>query len=129
MRQLFLYGVNGVVNTLVSYGVFLVALKFVDYRVAVVVAYLIGMLCSYALNSVIVFRARGRVARFVFVNMLLMLLNLSVTWSLVEAAGWPEELAQLVSILVVFLVGFVVNKLLVFNSPDMRSRVAREERT
>ena len=115
MKQLALYGLNGVMNTLVGYLVFFALTQVIDYRIAIVIGYSVAMALSYALNSRIVFRGRGRPARFVVLNLGLMALNVAMTWSIVTRIGLAAELAQLIAIPIVFLVGFVLNKALVFN--------------
>jgi putative flippase GtrA len=114
MRQLLLYGVNGVINTALSYGLFVVLANLIDYRAAVVISYGVGMYSSYLLNGAIVFGASGRLGRFIAVNLGLMGVNLALTWTLVEEFAWLKELAQLAAIAVVFLLGFALNKALVF---------------
>ena len=114
MKQLALYGLNGVVNTVTGYVVFLALAQVIDYRLAIVVGYLVAMVVSYLLNSQFVFRSQGSVSRFVFVNLLLMGMNVGITWSIVHVTAMAEELAQLIAIPVVFLVGFAVNKSFVF---------------
>jgi putative flippase GtrA len=114
MRQLALYGLNGVVNTITGYLVFLVLAQLIDYRLAIVGGYLVAMVVSYLLNSQLVFRSQGSVPRFVMVNVALMGLNIGITWSIVHVTAMAEEIAQLVAIPLVFLLGFAVNKSFVF---------------
>ena len=88
MKQLALYGLNGVMNTLVGYLVFFALTQVIDYRIAIVIGYSVAMALSYALNSRIVFRGRGRPARFVVLNLGLMALNVAMT---IETAARSER--------------------------------------
>lgn len=115
MKKFILYGINGVVNTSVSYGLFLFLSSIIDYRVAIVIAYVAGMMSSYLLNGAIVFATRGHLPRFIAVNLCLMLVNLSITSYLVEGHQWSKAIAQLIAIIVVFIIGFFVNKHFVFS--------------
>jgi Predicted membrane protein len=118
MKQLALYGLNGVVNTITGYVVFFALTQLIDYRLAIVVGYLVAMVVSYLLNSQFVFRSQGSVSRFVLVNLVLMASNVGITWCIVHVTGMAEELAQLIAIPIVFLVGFGVNKSYVFGNRD-----------
>jgi putative flippase GtrA len=114
MKQLFLYGLNGVANTAITYALFLVFINFIDYRFAIVVVYGIGICISYFLNRAIVFSSHGSFLSFAAVSVGLMLLNMMVTMLLVEDFMWPKAMAQLCAIGTVFVVGFAVNKCFVF---------------
>ncbi len=114
MKKLIRYGLNGVVNTAVSYGLFLYLASVIDYRPAVVVSYLTGMLSSYIMNGAFVFGTRGHLPLFITVNLSLMLVNLSITWSLVERLAQPKALAQIIAIGIIFLLGFAINGRFVF---------------
>lgn len=115
MKKLILYGINGIINTLLGYMLFLFLASLIDYRAAVVISYACGMISSYLLNSAIVFDARGHLPLFISVNLCLMLVNLSVTWFLVEGFDWPKEIAQAAAIIAVFGLGFFLNKSFVFS--------------
>lgn len=116
MRALALYGLNGLINTVVSYVVFVAAAQIIDYRLAIVVGYSVGILLSYLLNSRIVFRARGRLMRFVLVSLLLMACNVLLTWTLVATNDWAPAMAQLIAIPIVFLAGYCLNRMVVFDN-------------
>ena len=88
MRKFFLYGVNGVINTVVTYGLYVLLAQFIDYRIAVIVTYALGIGLSYVLNGAIVFGMYGRFWLFVLVSLFLMMINLSITWLLVEGFRW-----------------------------------------
>lgn len=120
MKAFLFYGVNGVINTVVTYSLYIALTHVVDYRIAVVISYSIGIVLSYLLNGSVVFRAYGRFGLFVFVSLFLMILNLTITWTLVEEFGWLKAIAQLPAIALVFVVGFVVNRNFVFSPRDQR---------
>ncbi len=123
MKKLLLYGANGVVNTVVTYVLYVLLTRVIDFRIAVIISYSVGIVLSYILNGAIVFGGQGRFWLFVFVSLFLMMLNLSITWLMVDAVGWPKEIAQLPAIVVVFVVGFVVNRSFVFSPPRAPRKV------
>lgn len=54
-RQFLFFLFTGFCNTLLTYCVYLIAILFVDYRIAFTVSYVFGILISYFLNSIFVF--------------------------------------------------------------------------
>src|SRR5262245_25936412 len=98
MKRFLLYGMNGILNTVVSYVVFILLAQVVDYRLAIVVAYLLAAAQSYVLNGTVVFRANGSFTLFLCVSIVLMLVNIGITWTLVDELGVSKEVAQLPAI-------------------------------
>lgn len=110
IKRLFLYSINGIINTAVTYGLFLLISRFIDYRISIVISYSIGIFLSFVLNSKIVFKSKGRFHVFILINVVMLLSNLIITWFLVENFNMPKEYAQAVAILIVFILGFGLNK-------------------
>jgi len=46
-----LYAGNGIINTIVCYGLLLVLVNLIDYRLAIVLVYIPGIFLSYFLNG------------------------------------------------------------------------------
>ena len=115
MRKFLQYGLNGAINTVVTYGLYVLLVRFIDYRIAIVLVYIVGIALLYYLHSALVFGAPGRIGSFVMIYVCLMVVNIVLTWSIVESLNWSKEAAQLPAILVVFIVGFVLNKRFVFS--------------
>lgn len=109
-KKLILYGTNGIINTAFTYGLFLLISNYIDYRISIALAYIPGIYLSYLLNGKIVFKNKGRIGVFAIVNTAMFLLNLTITWILVQDIHVSKELAQLFAIGVVFLTGFLLNK-------------------
>jgi len=111
LKQLFLYGLNGIVNTVVTYSLFVFLSNIIDYRVSIAIVYPIGILISYSLNKKTTFRkAKGNLFIFFAIMILMFSINLAITWILVEFVMISKELAQALAIGVVFIVGFLLNK-------------------
>jgi putative flippase GtrA len=115
MRRLLNYTANGLVNTVITYGLYLLLVQFIDYRVAIVIVYCVGIIILYYLHGTFVFGAPGHFGRFVVIYIGLMLVNMLLTWIFVSTLQWPEELAQVPSIAVVFLLGFALNQRFVYS--------------
>ena len=92
--------VVGAANTAVSYGVYLVLLLVIDYRVAYTVAYLAGLVFGYWAQARLVFRAplgtRSAVA-YVATYAAMYLASLFMLWVSVDLLGVPKPLAMLVT--------------------------------
>jgi putative flippase GtrA len=114
MKKFFLYGINGAINTTITYVMFILVSKIIDYRIAIVIVYIFGIYLSFILNRKLVFGVHGHLHFFVFINLILMLINLAITWSLVEFLHLAKEVAQLFTIMTIFIFGFLLNKRFTF---------------
>lgn len=110
IKQLAIYGTNGIINTAVTYGLFVIISNYIDYRITIVGVYMIGILLSYFLNGRFVFKSRGNLRIFIIIMVSMLLTNLSITWFLVESFQIMKEIAQLIAILIVFGLGFKLNQ-------------------
>jgi putative flippase GtrA len=116
IQQILFYGINGIINTAATYTLYLVLIRLmlIDYRVSIVLAYIPGIYLSYLLNRKLAFGTSGYLFRFVLVSIAMFFVNLSVTWFIVEYIGIGKELAQLIAIGIVFVLGFTLNKIYSF---------------
>lgn len=121
MKKLLLYAANGVFNTAVTYALYLLLIRAIDYRIAIILVYAVGICLSYLVNGIVVFQTRGRFEFFVLVYIGLLLLNLLITWLLVERFAWSEAFAPLPAVVLVFVLGFAINKYIVFQKGSTAS--------
>ena len=110
VKKMLLYAGNGIINSVVTYVLFIVISDFIDYRIAIVLVYIPGILLSYFLNQRIVFNKRGHLIIFFIVSILMMGTNVTVTWLLVQVFHVMKEVSQLIAIGVAFLIGYELNK-------------------
>ena len=110
IKKLFHYGIIGSINTVVTYGLFLIISNYIDYRITIGISYTVGIFLSYFLNRKFVFKSKGSFWIFVVISIVMFFTNLTVTWVLVEKFNTTKEIAQLFAIGVVFIVGFVLNR-------------------
>ena len=105
---------SGGINTALTYGLYLLLLPLLGYLVAYSVAYVLGILLSYWLNSVFVFRQpmnwRG-LARFPLVYVFQYALTAMLLWLLVDILGIGERIALLAAIAVTVPVTFLAARL------------------
>lgn len=123
-RQFVKFGIVGVINTIVSYGIYS-ALVYLGlyYVVANVMAYIVGTIVSYILNSNFVFKKSEGECRsiwktfikmctsYAFVNLLLQSLLLAL---LVEKMGLSKYIAPLFILCITVPLNFVLNKFWAF---------------
>ena len=106
--------ISGAINTGITYGAYLLLLPVVGYLAAYSAAYLAGILLSYWLNSVFVFRQpmnwRG-LARFPLVYVFQYALTAMLLWLLVDILGIGERIALLAAIAVTVPVTFLAARL------------------
>ena len=102
--------VSGAINTGITYGLYLLLLPLLGYLAAYSAAYVAGILLSFWLNSVFVFRQqmswRGLV-RFPLVYVVQYALTAMLLWLLVDTLGISERIALLAAIAVTVPVTFL----------------------
>jgi len=106
--------VSGAINTGITYGLYLLLLPLFGYLPAYSAAYVAGILLSFWLNSVFVFRQqmswRGLV-RFPLVYVVQYALTAMLLWLLVDTLGISERIALLAAIAVTVPVTFLAARL------------------
>lgn len=110
LKKLFRYGITGSINTIITYGLFLIISNYIDYRITIAISYTAGIFLSYFLNKKFVFKIKGSLWIFMIVSISMFFANLAITWVLVEDFNMAKEIAQLFAIGVVFVVGYVLNR-------------------
>ena len=108
LKKLIRFGINGIINTVVSYALFVVISNIIDYRITIVIVYIIGIFLSYFLNRRTIFKVSGKLYLFISIYVGMLLLNLTITTVLVEEFSLIKELAQLIAILIAFGIGYTL---------------------
>ncbi len=119
LRQFVRFNIVGVLNTLLTYGIYsgLVYLG-VHHLAAVVIEYAFGIVFSYLLNKRFTFAVRGG-GSGMFGRMLLayiptLLLNALLLWLLVDRLHWNKYVGQAVALGFVSVLSFIAQKVFVF---------------
>ena len=79
IKKLILFGANGIINTIVTYSLFVIISNIIDYRITIVLVYIFGIFLSYVLNRKFVFRIKGKLYLFVLIYLGMLLANLGIT--------------------------------------------------
>ena len=124
IKKIITYGINGIINTLITYPLFIFLSNIIDYRLSIVILYPLGILISYFLNKKFVFKKeKGNIIIFSIVMIAMLFTNLSITWILVELGNISKEISQALAICIAFIVGFLLNKRFSFKNSSMGNRV------
>lgn len=103
------------VNTGVTYLIYLLFILFLPYAAAYTVTYIAGIFISYFLNSVFVFRARLSIKallQFPLIYLVQYLLGLGTVFACVEWLKISKLIAPLVAVAVTIPVTFVLSRTL-----------------
>lgn len=128
------FGVVGVANNAVGYGIFVVLSLFgAGYVEAMTASYLVGMVISFWGNRSWTFRHDGpvwpTVVRFLVANAIGYTVNFVTLRSLVTLGRLPQIPAQFIAIILVAICTFTLMRLWVFRSRAKASLSARTVRT
>lgn len=117
VRQLAKYGVVGVLNTVIGFGLYVILYKLagVQYLAASAIGYAIGAINSYVLNRHWTFQAHevshsSSAPRFALVQACAIAANLGLLFLFVHVAGLEKVFAQAIATLIVLAVTFVINR-------------------
>lgn len=121
-RNLILYGIIGGGCAALDFGVYTILCYFdlLPYLWANVISIHCGIFCSFFLNRSINFRVKDnatlRFFSFYAVGLVGLAISEGMLFLMVEQAGWNELACKLVSIVVVALVQFLLNKYITFKT-------------
>jgi putative flippase GtrA len=110
---------TGGINTLVTYILYLGLLKVLDYRLSYTLAYLGGIVMSFFLNKIFVFkqhRGRRSVLLFPFVYLIQYAFGLLVLWLLVQQLGVRPEWGPLIVVVLSIPMTYLLTRLVFVGS-------------
>jgi|TARA_B110000263_G_C15224926_1_gene471783 putative flippase GtrA len=115
LKKFIKYGINGIINTAITYPSFIFLSNIIDYVYAICIIYPLGILLSYFLNKKFVFNQyQGNIIIFFIVMITMFFTNISITWILVEFLNIGKEISQGIAIGVVFILSYLLNKKISF---------------
>ena len=121
--QFLLYCLCGGAGVATDYAVFYLAVTSgLWYQGANGIGYLAGTLMSFALNRIVTFKMRDRVlqrlAMFLTIAGVGFAASALLLWALVDHAGFDPRIAKLMTLPMVVLVQFSLNRRFSFNPPS-----------
>ena len=124
-KELLLYGVVGVMTTLINIAVFWLCSSVlgIHFAVANVIAWVLSVLFAFFANKIFVFESRSwrraAVLREAFTFFLSraasLLVDEALMWLFIPVLGWEELPAKVVSNIVVIIINYFLGKFWVFN--------------
>jgi putative flippase GtrA len=112
------FAIVGLANTLITFLAYTILVYLqVDYRIANVIGYVLGVINSYRLNKSWVFKVEGsynQLLKFIMVNLITLGINTILLYMLVDKYFIDKIFAQIIVIPVTMMVNFVLNKLWTF---------------
>ena len=123
IKRMILYAGNGIIATIVCYSLLLLLVNVIDYRIAIGLIYIPGILLSYFLNGRIVFKNRGHFIIFVAVYVVIMVTNIAITWIFVQVFQVSKIISMSIAIGIVFFLGYFLNKHFSFRKKDVKARM------
>jgi len=109
----------GGVNTVATYLIYLAALFIFPYGIAYGISYVSGIVISYMLNSIFVFKQPMKLSIFLkypAVYLIQFLLGIILLTFFIELSGMNEKVAPLVVILIMIPVTYVLSKKIILGS-------------
>ncbi|WP_050483065.1 GtrA family protein [Pseudomonas sp. Ant30-3] len=107
--------VSGGVNTVLTYGAYLLLLKMFSYKIAYTISYLAGILLAFTLNRYFVFKSHQGAKSallFPFIYVIQYVLSIVIIWAWVEKFGLNIAAAPLISIILTIPVTFILSRML-----------------
>ncbi len=104
---------SGVVNTTLTYGLYLLLLLSLHYTLSYTLAYLAGMACAYLMNRFFVFNSHQGLKSIVLLPLVYLIQYLSTLLIIrlwVEAIGFTERLAPLAAIVSTVPITYFLSK-------------------
>jgi len=105
--------ISGVLNTGITYLIYLVVLLAFSYQLAYTVAFILGVVISYGLNANFVFRSGisvGSLIRFPVIYLLQYFLGIVMVAVLIEYGGVAEWLAPVFVLIITVPMTFIFAK-------------------
>jgi putative flippase GtrA len=101
----------GIINTFITYPAFILLSNIIDYTLAIIIIFPLGVLLSYFLNKRFVFnKEKGNMIIFFMIMTTMFLTNFLTTWILVEFGNIIKEISQGLAICMAFMVHYLLNK-------------------
>ncbi|WP_169083624.1 GtrA family protein [Paenibacillus sp. PL91] len=112
------FGMVGLLNTLITYILYLVLLDHYPYVISYSVSYVAGIFISYFFNTLFVFKqpiSLKNLLKFPIIYLVQYLLNLLLMFILVDTLNINEKFSLIISIIVTFPITFILSKYVLKN--------------
>lgn len=123
MEKFLKFGLVGIFNTLITIISYIILVKLgMNYLIANIISYLIGVANSYYWNKNWVFRSNSKnlsvFLKFLTVNLIVLAFNTVSLFILVDKLLYNEFIAQIFAIGIGMMINFFLNKIWTFNQSE-----------
>lgn len=111
--RFFRFILSGGLNTAITYGIYLVLLQQISYQISYTVAYVSGIVVSYALNRAFVFKShRGlrSILLFPLIYITQYGIGMLLLWLWIDIAKLSDKIAPLVVVVVTVPATYVLSR-------------------
>lgn len=115
-KEFIKFVVSGLINTGLTYIVYLILLKYMDYTFAYSISYISGILISYLLNSLFVFKERisfKKFLKFPLIYIVQYLINLSMVFIFVDQLKLSAQIVPIIVILITIPITYLLSKIII----------------
>ncbi|QYK69594.1 GtrA family protein [Paenibacillus sp. S02] len=108
--------ISGGLNTLATYAIYLALIGFVDYKISYSISYVCGIVLSFLLNALFVFKQKVSLMSFIkypIVYIVQYLISLLMLFTLVRIFHIPEIIVPLIVTIVTIPITFVLSRLII----------------
>lgn len=122
MHEIVKYGLAGVINTIIGYGIFLIAYEWIKFspEIANAIGYLFGLCAAFILNKMFVFK-KGKISfallmRFLLAFFVAFAANQITLIILINHSSLWVEVAQIFAMATYTILFYLLSKYFVFAS-------------
>ena len=122
IKQLFKFGITGIINNGISLGVYYIVI-FINaklYLFGCVLGFLVSVLNAYFMNSKFVFKdkkednSKKQIVKTYFLYTLNLVIGLAILYISVEKFHISEKIAPFISLIITVPINFLANKIWVY---------------
>ncbi|BAH05083.1 GtrA family protein [Clostridium kluyveri] len=114
------YAISGTINTLITLLIYNILIQIgVNYMISNVIAYFLGIINGFILDKIWVFKSNKKIvilfSKFIIVNIISLLFNSIILFTLVNNIGLDSVLSQLISTISTGMFNYIMNKVWTFS--------------
>ncbi|MEK3675540.1 GtrA family protein [Paenibacillus sp. FSL R10-2771] len=115
-KPFFRFVISGILNTAVTYALYLVLLLFIEYKTSYTISYIIGIFFSYYLSTKFVFKESVSFIKFLkfpIVYLVQYFINLLFVFLFVEKLGVSSQIVPIIVTFISIPITFVLSKFII----------------
>ncbi|MBR3211039.1 MAG: GtrA family protein [Bacilli bacterium] len=123
-KELILYGIVGIITTLIHILLFYVLNIVLSYKIANIITLILIKILAYVLNKKFVFKSRCKdgveltkeIIKYIFSRFFTMIIDYVGLILLVEVFGFEELIGKIIVLFVVIILNYILSKKYVFKN-------------